>query len=400
MKSKMKTSRSLMAGIVALSACGAVWLRSSSTAAVVVTPCNSMPYSKGVNGYANYRVPSVIMTGKGTVLAFAEGRKYGRGDAGDIDVVLRRSVDNGCSWGPQQVVVDHGPATVQNAAPVYDAVTKQVVLLVTGNGPEDTTYTIRAGKASNVNTRRVYQLTSQDDGRTWGGEREITSSVKKSTWRWVATGPTHAIQLTDGKYQGRLVVGANHSMTPKNKDTGLERKYSGSHSIISDDHGKTWSIGFDDATYDGEINTDEVSVAQLGDGRVYFNARNQDSSDPATRAVAWSSTGGATLSDSFSVRKHIISPTVSASVLGWGSSLFYAGPQTTDNKRKNLTIRRAANDGEDGSFVANYQLWPGPAAYSDMTKLPGNALGVLYERGTVTPYDQIGFAAIPLAAIG
>ena len=58
----------------------------------------------GEGAYHTYRIPSVIATPKGALLAFAEGRRSGGGDAGDIDVVLRRSTDGGRSWSPMQVI--------------------------------------------------------------------------------------------------------------------------------------------------------------------------------------------------------------------------------------------------------------------------------------------------------
>lgn len=65
---------------------------------------SSVPYTAGRGGYNTYRIPAVVTTRKGTVLAFAEGRRDGAGDSGDIDVVLKRSSDGGCTWGPLEVV--------------------------------------------------------------------------------------------------------------------------------------------------------------------------------------------------------------------------------------------------------------------------------------------------------
>src|SRR5438128_1025964 len=62
----------------------------------------------GQEGYHTFRIPSALVTPKGTVLAFCEGRKKGRGDAGDIDLVLKRSTDGGKTWQPLQVVWDEG----------------------------------------------------------------------------------------------------------------------------------------------------------------------------------------------------------------------------------------------------------------------------------------------------
>src|SRR6476619_5976474 len=58
----------------------------------------------GEGAYHTYRIPSAILTPKGTLLAFAEGRRAGAGDAGDIDLVLRRSHDGGHKWTAIQVI--------------------------------------------------------------------------------------------------------------------------------------------------------------------------------------------------------------------------------------------------------------------------------------------------------
>ena len=74
----------------------------------------------GEVGYHTYRIPSLIVSAKGTVLAFCEGRKKGTSDAGDIDLVLRRSTDGGKSWLPMQVVWDDGANTCGNPCPVVE----------------------------------------------------------------------------------------------------------------------------------------------------------------------------------------------------------------------------------------------------------------------------------------
>ena len=78
-------------------------------------------FVSGQGGYHTYRIPSLIVTRKGTLLAFCEGRKNGRGDAGDIDLLLKRSPDGGKTWEKTQVVWDDGDNTCGNPCPVVDA---------------------------------------------------------------------------------------------------------------------------------------------------------------------------------------------------------------------------------------------------------------------------------------
>src|SRR5437762_12870400 len=75
------------------------------------------------DGYHTFRIPAVITTAKGTLLAFCEGRKNSTSDSGDIDVVLRRSTDGGATWSPLQLVADAGPDTIGNPCPVLDRTT-------------------------------------------------------------------------------------------------------------------------------------------------------------------------------------------------------------------------------------------------------------------------------------
>ena len=79
-------------------------LTALAPAAAAAGCTSSVPYVSGEGGYDTYRIPATVTTGRGTVLAFAEGRRGGAGDTGHIDVVLRRSSDGGCTWGPLPVV--------------------------------------------------------------------------------------------------------------------------------------------------------------------------------------------------------------------------------------------------------------------------------------------------------
>ena len=77
-------------------------------------------FKSGDEGYSNYRIPSIITAADGTLLAFCEARKDHRGDSGNIDLILKRSTDNGATWSSPQVVWDAGPDTAGNPCPVVD----------------------------------------------------------------------------------------------------------------------------------------------------------------------------------------------------------------------------------------------------------------------------------------
>lgn len=80
-------------------------------------------FVSGTEGVHTFRIPSILATSKGTLLAFAEARRRGRGDSGDIDLVVRRSSDGGATWSPLQVVWDDGSNTCGNPCAVQDRAT-------------------------------------------------------------------------------------------------------------------------------------------------------------------------------------------------------------------------------------------------------------------------------------
>ena len=119
---------------------------------------------------------------RGTLLAFAEARREGAGDAGDIDLVMKRSEDDGVSWSPLQVVGDHGPNTFGNPCPVVDRATGAIWLLTTQNRGTDCEKDIIAGTSQAG--RSVAVLHSTDDGVTWSAPVDITASVKQADCTW------------------------------------------------------------------------------------------------------------------------------------------------------------------------------------------------------------------------
>lgn len=165
---------------------------------IVVSPACSRTKSYEVDvyianeeGYDTYRIPALLCLPDGKLFAFAEGRRNDATDSGDIDLILKRSSDNGKTWGPVEVVWDDGINTCGNPAPVYVEEDNLLVLLMSWNLGSDreghiNTYT-------SEDTRRVYITYSYDMGEKWTTPKEITQDVKYNTWSWYATGPGHAI---------------------------------------------------------------------------------------------------------------------------------------------------------------------------------------------------------------
>lgn len=337
-------------------------------------------FSAGQDGYHTYRIPSLLVTRTGELLAFAEGRRHGAGDAGDIDLVLKRSQDGGRTWTPLQIVWDHSTNTCGNPCPVFERQSGRILLLMTWNRGEDREPQII--NQTSKDTRRVYLSHSDDNGRTWAAPREITASVKRPDWTWYATGPGAGIQLEKGPNRGRLVIPCDHI------EAASKRYYS--HVIYSDDRGETWHIG--GRTPQPGVN--ECEVVELSDGRLMLNMRNYTRSNPS-RQVAFSSAAGMTWTN----QKHapeLIEPICQASIrrLSWPTAdlpgiLLFSNPAST-NRRERLTIRASADDGE--TWPWSRMLDSRPAAYSCLAALPDGQAAVLYEAGDKNPYQSIVFA--------
>ncbi|GAB2896237.1 hypothetical protein GCM10027074_74690 [Streptomyces deserti] len=189
-------------------------------------------------GYACFRIPAIVKTNDGTLLAFAEGRALNCGDAADIDIVLKRSTDGGRTWGPLQVVTDGGGDTHGNPAPVVDRTTGRVLLAETYNtGRTD------SGNCAIPCDRTPHLQYSDDDGLTWSKPRDLSREILPAHWNsWYATGPVHGIQLTRGRHPGRLVIGVNSESWNGSRVTANHAAL-----VVSDDGGDHWRVGATDS---------------------------------------------------------------------------------------------------------------------------------------------------------
>jgi sialidase-1 len=346
---------------------------------------DSMEYlfEGGSEGYQCFRIPAMVTTTEGTLLAFAEGRKSGCSDTGDIDLVMKRSEDHGLTWSPLRVIRDDGESVCGNPAPVVDESTGTIHLLSTWNLGEDQESEIIDGLSQD--TRRVFIMSSSDEGLSWTEPLEITSSVKQENWTWYATGPCHGIQLKRGSAKGRLLIPCDHI------EAGTKKYYS--HTIYSDDHGLSWKIG--GITLQDQVN--ECTVAELPGGRLILNMRNYDRTQKS-RKIAFSKDSGITWGDITS-DSALIEPICQASLLSVFPDkrrkhrLYFLNP-AHENKRQNLTLRTSRDGGR--SWTESRVLHAGPGAYSDLTQLSNGNLGCLFEAGTLSPYQGIVFREIPL----
>ncbi|HWR52077.1 MAG TPA: sialidase family protein [Bryobacteraceae bacterium] len=335
-------------------------------------------FQAGEDGYHTFRIPAIVATKQGTLLAFCEGRRGSGSDSGDIDLLVKRSFDKGRTWSKTAIVADLGTDTVGNPAPVVDRKTGAILLLLTRNAGHVTENQIVS--AAVEESRTVWITASRDDGATWSVPIDITASVKRPDWTWYATGPGNGIQLRTG----RLVIPCDHIVK--------ETKAMHSHVIYSDDRGATWNIG----GIAGE-KTNESAVAELRDGSLLLNMRSYHGVN--RRAIALSRDGGLTWGQT-TLDDALIDPICQASLVravpaarekGDGRLLFSNAAST---KRERMTVRLSNDDGR--TWPVAKEIHDGPAAYSCLVVLPDRSFGLLYERGDGRPYERITFARFSL----
>jgi sialidase-1 len=339
-------------------------------------------WSRSDSSYNNFRIPALIVTAEGTLLAFAEGREGG--DSGDIDILLKRSEDGGHTWSEQSLVWDDGANTCGNPCPVIDQNSGRILLFMTWNlGSDHEDMIIRK---TSKDTRKPYLCYSDDDGLTWTEPVDMSMSCKEPDWGWYATGPGVGIHLKSDKYRNRLIIPANHSYDVQSKSEAVRGGFAyGSHVLYSDDGGMSWSMS---ASITPGCN--ESQVAELDKGELIMNMRSYNKK--GCRAISVSQDGGASWSD-ISHDTQLVEPVCQASFIKYGdyqgNDLFLFSNPARTSDRSHMTIKAS---------IDNCQTWSrgklvheGPAAYSCLTVLPDGNIGIFYEAGENDPYEKMVF---------
>lgn len=296
--------------------------------------------------YGCFRIPALVRAPTGDLLAFAEGRHPGCEDHQWNDLVVKRSTDGGHTWGPSNVTVVYGESTPTsfvtcgNPAPVVDATTNTLLLPFCRNNKE------------------VLLLESTDWGHSWSDKpRNLSPSVVPKDWTWVATGPPGGIQLASG----RLVV-------PSDWGTGSG---GGSHAMISDDHGKTWS---NSALIP---NGNECQAAVTKNGSLIMSMRTPK----PHRQWSVSSDGGSTWAAPTS-NPAINEVACEGSIVALpdfpGGELLVLSSAFDTASRSNMTLHVSRDSG--ASFTPLINVYPGESAYSSLVALNATSVGLLWEK--------------------
>lgn len=348
-------------------------------------------FAAGDLGYACFRIPAIVQWEPGELYAFAEGRRENCADFGDVDILMRTSVDGGTTWSAPRVIVDNGELQAGNATPILDRMDpaypegRLFLFYNTGTASE---YDTRMG----LGRRRGFYTTSIDHGRTWSDPVDLSVSLHMDdlsphpeldarTW---AFAPGHGLQLTKGPFAGRLFVPMNHSLGFPQSGFADYQTYGG----YSDDHGATWN-----PSPDLHIpSSNEAMAAQSVDGNLLLTVRMQNQGIKR-KLMALSTTGGASW-DSTWLAGDLTTPMCQSSmcfVQGPERSAFYhVGPADTAT-RSGLTLWSSEHGGH--LWQKEAVIYEGPAAYSDIVSLGDIELGVLFERDD---YREIVFQRVAL----
>lgn len=345
-------------------------------------------------GEGCYRIPAIIRTKANTLLAFAEDRIDSCADDGHIDLVMRRSTDNGRSWSSIRMVLQgtdadpNAPATRGNPVPILDRDTGRIVLLSTFN------------PGTTARPRTPYVQYSDDDGLTWSTARSLLGVIDDPTWGWYATGPSHGIQLTRGAHAGRLVAGVNFS-------DGSGRN--GAALVYSDDSGVTWHRGATDIRPTTNIVPQELSLFERTNGGIYALARDQNGTNAGNRAYAVSNDGGATFAAPFASISGLVTPVVQGSTLRLRATdegdrynrVLFASP-ADPTLRKRMTIWSSYDEGGSWTTTTPKQITADRSGYSDLAELATGEIGLLYEAGEEAgdARDEIRFTRLTETDLG
>ncbi|HYF37090.1 MAG TPA: exo-alpha-sialidase, partial [Prosthecobacter sp.] len=347
-------------------------------------------FKAGTDGYELYRIPGIVVTKKGTVLAYCEARKDAKGDWGPIDIVMRRSTDGGKTWLPRQVVVhEEGElpvnpvAAAQNLDKPGNNTANNPVAFADNNGAVHFLYCLEYA--------RCFYLRSDDEGATWTKPVEITGTFEKYRpqydWKVIATGPGHGIQLRTG----RLIVPIWMSLGTG----GHAHRPSVTATIYSDDHGQTWQAGAiaipDTAEW---VYPNETCIVETVVGTVMINARSE--SKAHRRLINLSRDGGESWAKP-RFDEALLEPICQASIVRYSmrpaadkNRILFANPHNLERlsgpveegkprDRRNLSIKVSYDEGK--TWQHNQTLERGYGAYNDLAVLPNGQALCLYERG-------------------
>jgi len=344
-------------------------------------PVTVFGYTETKTDTFGYRIPSMVTTKNGTILAFAE-KRVGLHDHAQNDIVLRRSLDNGLSWQPEQMIAEDGKNSLNDPCAVV--LESGRILLMYQRFP----YGFHARNAGWIKmadigyegprTTKSFLVYSDDEGNTWSEPREITRMVRQED-RVSIGSPGRGIQMQNPEYKGRIVFPLYETIPDGEGGRTWRNRIA-----YSDDNGETWALG-DMIPHEGLLGYgNEAQVVELPDGSLLFNARNQGGQ---YRKVSRSTDGGITW-DTMKLDPGLPGVNCMGSAITHDGVVVYAGP-ANKKQRTNGTVRISEDLGHTWKY--SREVVPEGYAYSCLTSLGNGRIGLLYETERYRKINFISF---------
>lgn len=329
---------------------------------------------RGQNGINTYRIPALVQTPQGVLIAVADARHDSPHDLpAHISLVMRRSLDDGYHWQPVRTIISVKSGGVGDASLLMDHSNGRVWCFFNYGPPGIGFMTARPGATTGPTTLQVHAMHSDDQGITWSHPVDLTPQIKDPSWQAMFATSGTDIQLRRGRFLVPLVVrdaeGTIHSVN-----------------AFSDDHGKTWKVG----KFIGS-GTNESHNVELADGRVLQNMR-----DGMTREIAESTDGGISFGP-VTRDRDLIDPGCNAGITIYrrGNSEVLIFTNAASARRRNLTVKISYDQGHTWPIAR--VINPGSSGYSTVIPLKNGSIGVLYERGGPDAIARITFACFTVA---
>ncbi len=344
-------------------------------------------FISGKDQFKSIRIPSVVVTKSGTVLAFAEGRTAAT-DQANNKLILKRSHDGGKTWGALQIIADDGRNCLNNPCAVVDDKNGRILLMFQSYpyGFSERDGKILPGLDGPAIVRN-FVIHSDDDGATWSKMADVTRTTKRAECVTIlASGPGIGIQLKKGARTGRILIPFNEG--PFGRWNVL--------AVFSDDGGEHWRRGEIApggclTNANGKVTSlvNEVQLVELTDGAVLLNSRKWGGQ--ALRKTAISHDGGQTwspIAEEPALRDPGCMAAIFRATVNKKLVLLYSGPDS--NKRENGTVHLSRDEGR--TWPVKKVLFAGSFAYSVLTQLPDGDIGCLFETDEA---NRIVFARFP-----
>jgi len=315
-------------------------------------------------GFYTYRIPTLVYTQNGTLLAFAEARVGNTSDWAGMSLVMSRSLDNGKTWEQMKKLASSEKKPVHNPTAIIPHDSNKIHFLYC------------------YNYNQAFYMESEDDGQTFSEPVDITHVFEefKSDFKYkvLATGPGKGIQLDNGRFIVPVWLASKYSHYPCVASV-----------IYSDDNGNNWHRS--EVILGSLVNAEEPIAVQLADGSVLLNIRN--TAEKSRRAISISKDGASNWSEPM-FDNALLESVCFASIIRLTSEkredknrILFVNPDSIEGEpnpvtnmrpRQNLTVKLSYD--ECKTWPVSKSIEPGLSGYADLAVGKDYTIYCLYER--------------------